>query len=1072
MSVNGRFTTHYFSVDDFGSSGQIWAGAQGADGNVYFGNRQDILTYNGIEWSKIRTANTEKFKASYEKIKESKVREIIRASDDKLYVGRENNFGYIAYNDSGAPRYYPLFAQTGSNDPGNFWNIFELNSQKILFVGENALFTVANKKVTQLTLPSGLRGFTSRTSCRFGKGVLILFQKGADNDKRITKYLYIDAFTGKMKEIFPPEHINIRNIRGSVEIDGTWYILDIRGQFYSATLKNGSFSWNSENATIFPQLSGISPNYIRRNGNHLFMGTETEGLLIADLNGTVIRRIDAYDGLKNLGVFKLFHDEEGNLWLCLDNGIQLIESSSPVTFFNNTEGVSSLAEAIVFDGNDMLVGLHSDIFTTEVRNTHKYFTSLNTIRQDVFDMQSFSTSKGKRTLVIGYNGIYEYFPASNQSKSIAPAYAFKLCQDPDNRDIIYVTLEAGIGRLKLQPDGNWSYEDLITDLSSETFSLTVHKGNVYFGVLGAGLFVYNIRSGKTNIIKEINPKKGENCSYYVESFRDRIFVETTRGLAILSSDGQKMVGIPQNKAFFGNSKVDLHRIVNINNEQLWLVVYNESADGKFEFQSGWLEEHGRDNWKWVRWPLAGMRKSGIISSIAQGPDNEIWLGASNGIYVVNFDAIRKYRSRITVSIDRFEVDGKVLRFNVFKAKKMEALDYSQNSFRITFHINSFSGKEHIEYRYKLEGFNDDWSDWSDQYYKDFQKIPEGTYVLKLQGRNGLGIESEVLSYEITILPPWYRTIWAYVLYVFVLIILIFIIVQLSTQRVKRQNQRLEEIVHERTREIAEQNHQLEQQKAEITQKTTDILDSIQYAKRIQNTILPAESRLSELFDEHFVFYRPKDIVSGDFYWAREVQGIVVFAAVDCTGHGVPGSLVSIVGNNGLLRAVNEFKLTEPKEILDKLREIVVGAFRSEGQLDVKDGMDIALCSIDYETGILKYAGANNECVIIRNGEVIELKPDKQPIGQFVEAKPFNQKEFQLEDNDCIYLYTDGYVDQFGGDKAKKFKSRPFKSMLLQLSHLPMHQQFDSVQHAFDSWKNDLDQVDDVCVFAVRYKKRS
>jgi serine phosphatase RsbU (regulator of sigma subunit) len=288
-------------------------------------------------------------------------------------------------------------------------------------------------------------------------------------------------------------------------------------------------------------------------------------------------------------------------------------------------------------------------------------------------------------------------------------------------------------------------------------------------------------------------------------------------------------------------------------------------------------------------------------------------------------------------------------------------------------------------------------------------------------------------------------------------------------RVRRQNIKLEETVQERTREIAQQNQLLEHQKAEITQKSNDILDSIHYAKRIQTTILPAESRLNELFDEHFVFYRPKDIVSGDFYWAREVQEKMIFSAIDCTGHGVPGALVSIVGNNGLLRAVNEFKLTEPSAILDKLREIVINAFRSEGTLDVKDGMDIALCSIDYKTGELKFAGANNECVIIRNGEIIELKPDKQPIGLFVDAKPFKQTSFQLEPGDCIYLYTDGYVDQFGGDKGKKYKSKPFKAMISKICHLPMSEQYQKVQLEFDTWKANVEQVDDVCVFAVKFK---
>jgi len=1070
-SVNGKFNSHYFSVDDFGSAAQIWAGEQGSDGNVYFGNKQDLLVYNGIEWKKIKTdiSKTDLKKANA--VKETAVHELFRASDNILYVARENNFGYVAYSDSGAPRYFPIYSCTDSKSSGDFWNIYELNNQKILFVAEKELYTVKNKKATKLELPSSFNGYFTKTSSRFGSGILIVYQKIITNQERKFKHLYVDLISGKMKELTLPEHIDLRNVRGSFEINQTWYLLDIKGQFYSATQENGTFNWNSKEAVIFPEMQGLSPNYIRKNGNHIYMGTQTEGVVIADLTGKVVRRIDFYDGLENLSIFKLFHDNEGNLWLCLDNGIQLIETSSPITYFTKSEGVTSLPEAIVFNEGKMLVGFHSDIFRPEVTNTHKFFVSNNTIKQDVFDLATFTTSQGNKTLVIGYDGLYEYNPKTNKSSTISPNYAFSLYQDKSTPDIIYVALEAGIGKITLQKNGTWKYEDLWNDVGGETFNLVVTKGKVYFGINGKGIAIYDLRTKKHQIVREKSKKPGDVSSYYVELFQGEIFVETTKGICTLSRDEKQLNLLPRNDDFFGNSKNDFHRIININDEQLWIVIYRDLGDGKFEILTGWLEKHGKNNWKWIKWPLAGLQKSGIISSIVQGPDNEIWLGASNGLYVVNFDAIRKYRQKVMVSIDRFEAGGKIIRYNVFKATPIDALSYSQNSFRITFHSNSFSGKEHTKYRYQLVGFNDDWSDWSDQYYANFQKIGEGDYTLKIQAKNGFGIESEVLEYKITILPPWYRTIWAFVLYIIGLIFVIFGIVQLSTQRVKRQNQRLEATVVERTSEIAEQNKQLEQQKSEITQKTTDILDSIQYAKRIQTTILPADSRLKELFHEHFVFYRPKDIVSGDFYWIREVQGKTIFSAVDCTGHGVPGSLVSIVGNNGLLRAVNEFKLTEPHQILDKLREIVVSAFRSEGQQDVKDGMDIALCSIDYETGILKYAGANNECVIIRGKEVFELKPDKQPIGQFVDAKPFNQQEFQLEEDDCIYLYTDGYVDQFGGEKAKKFKSRPFKNMLTELTHLTMQEQFIAIHTAFDNWMGDLDQIDDVCVFGVRYKKK-
>ena len=180
------------------------------------------------------------------------------------------------------------------------------------------------------------------------------------------------------------------------------------------------------------------------------------------------------------------------------------------------------------------------------------------------------------------------------------------------------------------------------------------------------------------------------------------------------------------------------------------------------------------------------------------------------------------------------------------------------------------------------------------------------------------------------------------------------------------------------------------QKAEIQEKTNDILDSIKYAERIQTAILPTEETLSHLFEgEHFVLYKPKDIVSGDFYWADRFDNQAIFAAVDCTGHGVPGAFVSIVGFNGLNRTVNEFNLRKPGDILDKLTELVVSTFaKSESQ--IKDGMDIALCNINYNTNTLTFSGANNPCVIIRNGELIELKANKQPIGEFHNRVPFSK----------------------------------------------------------------------------------
>ena len=182
--------------------------------------------------------------------------------------------------------------------------------------------------------------------------------------------------------------------------------------------------------------------------------------------------------------------------------------------------------------------------------------------------------------------------------------------------------------------------------------------------------------------------------------------------------------------------------------------------------------------------------------------------------------------------------------------------------------------------------------------------------------------------------------------------------------------------------LHDQNSKLEHQKAEIEEKTNDILDSIKYAERIQTAILPPEDEMAQLFDgEHFVLFKPKDIVSGDFYWAERFGSEAIFSAVDCTGHGVPGAFVSIVGFNGLNRTVNEFDLRDPGEILDKLTDLVVETF-SKSESQIKDGMDIALCNINYETNLLKFSGANNPLILIRDKEITEIKANKQPIGEF------------------------------------------------------------------------------------------
>lgn len=260
------------------------------------------------------------------------------------------------------------------------------------------------------------------------------------------------------------------------------------------------------------------------------------------------------------------------------------------------------------------------------------------------------------------------------------------------------------------------------------------------------------------------------------------------------------------------------------------------------------------------------------------------------------------------------------------------------------------------------------------------------------------------------------------------------------------------------------NADLAREKQLVEHKNTEILDSINYAKRIQTAILPPAKIIRESLPNSFVLYKPKDIVAGDFYWLEKKGDIVLLAACDCTGHGVPGAMVSVICNNGLNRSVREYNLTEPGKILDKTREIVIQEFEKSEE-EVKDGMDVSLLA--FYPKAVKWSAANNPLWIIRNGTLIEYKANKQPIGKYAEPKPFTTHEIDVHSGDSLYIFTDGLQDQFGGEKGKKFKASKLKELLLSIQQKTMQEQMHIIEEAFEKWKGNLEQNDDVCLIGVK-----
>jgi len=303
------------------------------------------------------------------------------------------------------------------------------------------------------------------------------------------------------------------------------------------------------------------------------------------------------------------------------------------------------------------------------------------------------------------------------------------------------------------------------------------------------------------------------------------------------------------------------------------------------------------------------------------------------------------------------------------------------------------------------------------------------------------------------------------------------------ESISRMNRELEEKVRERTKEVVEQKEEIETQKEEIEaqldlatqQRDTiafqkdQILDSIYYAERIQAAILPTDKHLSDHLSDHFLLFKPRDIVSGDFYWSLEKNKKLLVAAADCTGHGVPGAFLSMLGISSMNEIVNRNQLPKPEEILQELRTVLIKSLHQTGTRgEAQDGIEIALCVIDLEKNVLEFAGANRPLYLVRKGKVRIVRPDRMPIGIYgQETTPFTKQKLNLQKGDCIYLFSDGYVDQLGGPNRKTFRVKRFRELLLGIQDQSMEAQKKILLKKLKEWQGDVEQIDDILVIGIR-----
>lgn len=1036
QSERGVLNIRNYTPQEYGAHAQNLCITQDKRGIMYFGNNRGVLQYDGNYWEIIKVSN------------ETSVTALDVDSNGRVYVGALDEIGYLVPNDTGKLIYRSLLPKLPKEiEYIDRVNRVICNKEGVYFISRSYIILWNGKDVKYWA-----------TESQFHTSFLV--------DEK----LYVSV---KDSGIVFLENEQFKFIEASRALIA-YNIFDIslfRGNFVITT-NRGLFIYNGTSLRKVTDEIPTVYNGINVDNTFYAIGLFGDGLMVLNKDFKIEYLINLRNGLAEGTVHNVFVDRENNLWLALGRGIAKIELITPITMHKFDTGLKGTVEDVIRYKGKIYSSTSNGVFYFSGENNDLgRFYKMDNLDIDCYGLSIFELPNDTMLIACGVDGVYE-IEAGKKPIRIYKGAPWSAFQSKTYANRLIIAEDVGLSSV-VRIDGVWKEEGLVDGITESVFRFVEEKnGNLWLGTLGSGVIktTTKIFSDPSEEILRYDTIHGlpKGPIYLTALNGGGILFATDDG--IYKFNAKKNIFEIENKYKLPehDSKTGVHRLSMDHRGQLWMAAFYE--DNSYDIM--YFRKDG-----WYKTPFLRYN-SAIVQCFYHESNGVTWMGSADGLIRYDQNFRKDYDSPYSVSIRKVLANNHPVFEGAFFDKDSLLLEqqpdfhecilnFSQNDVTIEFSALSFFEEAGTKFSFQLEGQNDNWTDWSPSSKAVFTNIHEGEYVFRVKAKNIYGVESKESIFRFTVLPPWYRTVWAYVAYAILFIAFVWGAISVSTRSLKR-------IIQERTAEIVHQKEEIEKQKEIVDEKNKDILDSIKYAKRIQDAILPGEDHMKEVMGRDlFVLFKPKDIVSGDFYWMRVKGEKVLFSAVDCTGHGVPGAFVSIVGNNGLNRAVNEFGLIQPAAILDNLAKTVEDAFQATSNSDVRDGMDISLCSLEmtsYSTAILNWAGANNPLWIIKadnRSEIFEIKADKQPIGKFENRRPYINHELQLVKGDTVYIFTDGYADQFGGPAGKKFKYAQLKELLINMYDKNMTEQRELLNDYFETWKNTLEQIDDVCIIGVR-----
>ncbi|MBN2891901.1 MAG: SpoIIE family protein phosphatase [Bacteroidales bacterium] len=1057
-----------YSPNDYKAGTSNWAIIQDNRGIMYFGNSSGILEFDGTSWNMIAKGVSA---ITFEKDKEG-----------KIYVGCRHDIGYLTPNQKGIMSFVSLKDKVPEEYKGmsNCWNIAITDNEVIYSLSDGVIFIYSNDSVSVKKFGTwgGVVGyFNEKVFYESGNGLTVFDE---DTIKLVDGGELLDG-------------LNIRNIFEYGQ-DSLLIITRTNG-FYFYDYKTVT-EWNP------PALEFLTKNQVylasQINDNFYALGTVTAGVVIMNKKGEVYQHVNQEGGMQSNDHCAIYTDMNGNVWSGLEYGITNIFVNSPFSQYNNQTDFpnATVYKMLLVDGNFFAAttqGIFFRVwndFENPISEEWKFQLIEENSGRKIWDLAysdgdilsgssnlgSFSTSNGK-TEEIYYLAMLRFLELKNGKVLAAIEHSRGLVMmEKSNNKWLVKKLTDTLDIYSMEEDNNgnvWTFiDDKILKLSFDENYDSIANIKIYDSLAGVPkeIYLWTFKLGDEVLFGSVNG------TYKIENEKLVLYKELNQAL--------------------GDS-MSIFQISKDRNGKNWYW----ATQGKIE-TIGTISKTGESfDVTIIQNPLLKLENT-INNSFLPVDDKNLFFGTGNNIIHLDLSKSEVCESTFQTLLRKIEVFGpkdSLIFGGVFlddgqivsqqPENQSLVFPFAYNAIKFDYSAIFYEDIDKIEYSYRLVGFDDNWSDWSNKAEKEFTYLPSGKYTFEVKAKNLYDVESSIATYCFVISPPWYKTTMAFIGYALLLILIVSAIVKLSIRKVEQENIKLEAMVKERTAEITQQKEEIQTQKEEIEaqrdllvdknvfieKQNENITSSIQYASRIQQALLPSRDDFGDLFADYFVFYKPRDIVSGDFFWLKKLEHYILLAVADCTGHGVPGAFMSMLGIAYLNEIVTRREITKASEVLEELRMQVKKSLKQTGDInEAKDGMDIAFLTIDTKEMEFQFSGAHNPLYLIRNEEFVSYKGDSQPIAIHPKEKPFTNHQYKIEKGDTIYMFSDGYIDQFGGEKYEKFMSKNFRKMIVENHKKPMSVQRQKLEITLDDWinaypvvKNKKKQVDDILVIGVK-----